>query len=253
MDEATRQQAERLLGYQFANPAILESALMHASVADCRLESNERMEFLGDSILGMIVCEYLYGRYPHLLEGELTKIKSAAVSRRSCAGVARTLGLDSLLVTGKGMGRASDLPNSLSAAVFETVIAAIYLDGGLGPAREFVLRHLAEPIAAAASSGHHENFKSVLQQHAQRHFGHSAVYLLLDEKGPDHSKCFEVCVEIDGRRFPSCWCPSKKQAEQQAALNALLELGVAVLDERTREPVLVPEESPAATARPGSR
>jgi len=246
MDDSTRAQAEMLLGYQFRDPAILESALMHASMADCRLESNERMEFFGDSILGMVVCEYLYERYPDLLEGELTKIKSAAVSRRSCASVASALGLDELLITGKGMGPASDLPTSLSAAVLETVIAAIYLDGGLAPARTFILRHLREPIEAAANSGHHENFKSVLQQHAQRHFGHSAIYVLLDEKGPDHAKCFEVCAEIEGRRFPSCWCPSKKQAEQRAALNALVELGVARIDETTQEPFLVPEEeSPA--------
>lgn len=242
MDDNTREQAERLLGHRFRNPAILEAALMHASVADCRLESNERMEFFGDSILGMVVCEYLYHRYPDLLEGELTKIKSAAVSRRSCSDVARMLGLDELLVTGKGMGRAGDLPKSLSAAVFETVIAAIYLDGGLEPARDFILRHMTEPIESAAASGHHENFKSVLQQHAQRHFGHSAVYVLLDEKGPDHAKCFEVCVEIDGRRFPSCWCPSKKQAEQRAALNALVELGAAKIDGRTQEPYLVAED-----------
>ncbi len=242
MDEQVRQQAESLLQYKFRDPSILESALTHASVADCRLSSNERMEFFGDSVLGMVVCEYLYHRYPDYLEGELTKIKSAAVSRRSCASVARSLGLDELLITGKGMGGPCDLPKSLSAAVLETLIAAIYLDGGMEAAREFILRHLREPIEAAASSGHHENFKSVLQQHAQRQFGHSACYVLLDEKGPDHAKCFEICVEIDGRRFPSCWCPSKKQAEQRAALIALLELGVARIDEDSQEPYLVPEE-----------
>jgi ribonuclease III len=188
------------------------------------------------------VCEYLYHRYPDLLEGELTKIKSAAVSRRSCANVARALGLDELLITGKGMGGPCDLPKSLSAAVLETLIAAIYLDGGFEPAREFILRNMTDPIESAASSGHHENFKSVLQQHAQRRFGYSASYILLDEKGPDHAKCFEICVEINGRRFPACWCPSKKQAEQRAALNALLELGVARIDDDSEEPYLVDEE-----------
>lgn len=251
MDERILAQAESILEYQFRDPSILESALTHASVADNRLASNERMEFFGDSVLGMVVCEYLYQRYPDYLEGELTKIKSAAVSRRSCANVARTLGLDSLLIIGKGMGGTCDLPSSLSAAVLETLIAAIYLDGGMEPARAFILRHLTEPIETAASSGHHENFKSVLQQHAQRCFGHSASYVLLDEKGPDHAKCFEVCVEIDGRRFPSCWCPSKKQAEQRAALNALLELGVARLDEDSEESYLVAvdQDDPATGVR----
>lgn len=247
MDEQVRQAAESILRYTFKDPSILESALTHASIADCRLASNERMEFFGDSVLGMIVCEYLYHRYPDYLEGELTKIKSAAVSRRSCANIATSLGLDTLLITGKGMGGPCDLPKSLAAAVLETLIAAIYLDGGIDPAREFVLRHMKEPMELAASSGHHENFKSVLQQHAQRHFGQSASYILLDEKGPDHAKCFEVCVEVDGRRFPSCWCPSKKQAEQQAALNALLELGIARIDEESEEPYLVPQDEAAST------
>ncbi len=249
MDERILARAETILEYRFRDPSILESALTHASVADNRLASNERMEFFGDSVLGMVVCEYLYQRYPDYLEGELTKIKSAAVSRRSCSNIARALGLDALLITGKGMGEACDLPSSLSAAVLETLIAAIYLDGGLEPARAFILKHLTEPIEAAASSGHQENFKSVLQQHAQRCFGHSAAYILLDEKGPDHAKCFEVCVEIDGRRFPSCWCPSKKQAEQRAALNALLELGVARLDEDSEESYLVEDDEPAARLR----
>jgi len=245
MDDQILAQAEAILEYHFHDPSILESALTHASIADSRLASNERMEFFGDSVLGMVVCEYVYHRYPDSLEGELTKIKSAAVSRRSCASVACALGLDSLLITGKGMGGAGELPSSLSAAVLETLIAAIYLDGGMEPARVFILKHLTEPIHAAASSGHHENFKSVLQQHAQRCFGHSAAYVLLDEKGPDHAKCFEVCVEIDGRRFASCWCPSKKQAEQRAALNALLELGVARHDGDSEASYLVGEDEPA--------
>lgn len=249
MDDQIRTTAERILGYTFRDPRILKEALTHASIADTRLRSNERMEFFGDSVLGMVVCEHLYRHYPNLLEGDMTKIKSAAVSRRSCAQITRSLGLDTLLFTGKGMGgMAREMPQSLSAAVLESVVAAIYLDGGLEPAREFILKHLTGVIDRMAHSGHQQNYKSVLQQHAQRAFGQSAVYVLLDENGPDHAKCFEMCVEIGGRRFPSCWSSSKKQSEQRAALNALVELGLARIDPATDEAVLVPNGAAEAAA-----
>src|SRR5262245_29031067 len=129
--------AERALGYSFKDPVLLTRALTHASVAEQRALSNERMEFLGDSVLGMIVSERVYQRYPDLLEGEMTKIKSTAVSRQTCAMIARSLGLDELLVTGKGMQGAAAMPQSLAAAVLEAVIAAIYLDGGYGAVEGF--------------------------------------------------------------------------------------------------------------------
>jgi ribonuclease-3 len=107
------------------------------------------------------------------------------------------------------------------------LIGALYLDAGLGPTREFILKALEPRIEHAASSGHQYNFKSVLQQAALQQFNQTPQYLILDEQGPDHAKCFEVCVEIGARRFTSCWGPSKKQAEQLSALQALLELGIA--------------------------
>ncbi|MCC6322454.1 MAG: ribonuclease III [Phycisphaerales bacterium] len=218
--------AQSIIGHLFADPELLTRALTHASVAESRQESNERMEFLGDSVLGLVCCELIYTLYPDLLEGEMTKIKSTVVSRQTCACIARELGLHKLLFLGKGMQTHRELPSSLAAAAVEAVIAAIYLDGGLEPVRKF-LRPLLEPmIHRAAVSGHQENFKSVLQQHAQLTFSESPIYQVLDEKGPDHAKCFEVAVEIGGRRFPACWGQSKKQAEQQAAQLALSELGL---------------------------
>jgi ribonuclease-3 len=169
--------------------------------------------------------------YPSLLEGEMTKIKSHVVSRQTCAVIARELGLDRVLLLGKGMRSAHSLPQSLAAGVLESVIAAVYLDGGMEPAKRLLTPMLAPLIERAAQSGHQENFKSVLQQHAQVLFNDTPVYVVLDEKGPDHSKCFEVCVEINSRRFPSCWGASKKQAEQQSALLALQELGVTMEDD----------------------
>jgi len=124
---------------------------------------------------------------------------------------------------------------SVAAAVFESIIAAIYLDGGLEPAGDFILRHISPYISEAMANEHQQNYKSMLQQHAQRRLGLTPDYHMLDEKGPDHSKCFEVSVVIDGRHFPSAWGMTKKQAEQSAAQLALSELGL-LDDEGLSEP-----------------
>lgn len=226
MDAQEIAAAEHLLQYSFSDKALLERALTHASIAPSRLESNERLEFLGDMILGMVVCEYLFSHYLDLLEGDLTKIKSSVVSRKTCADVALELRLDELLRLGKGMDSHRSLPRSIVAAVYESLVGAVYLDGGLDAARRFVMSGMLSHIHAAANSGHQSNFKSVLQQAVQQRFTTTPQYVVLDEQGPDHAKCFEVCVEIGARRFPSTWGASKKQAEQQAALEALLELGI---------------------------
>ena len=225
------ERARAVLGYEFQRAELLNEALTHASSAGHRLESNERMEFLGDAILGCVVCEYLFSTYPDLLEGELTKIKSAVVSRRVCAQISQELDLCSLLNLGKGMDQRATLPASVAAAVFESIIAGIYLDSDISIARAFVLRHLKPFIDEAAQCTHQSNFKSVLQQSAQKRLPATPNYLLLDEKGPDHSKAFEVCVEINGRRFESAWANSKKEAEQRAALRALKELEVVSIDD----------------------
>lgn len=226
------EKAASALNYQFKNEKLLCEALTHASSADHRLSSNERMEFLGDAILGFVVCEYLFRNYPDLLEGEMTKIKSAVVSRKICAQVSSRIDLVSMLSLGKGMSGRPGLPPSITAAVLEAIIAAMYLDGGIDPVREFILGHMVPHIDEAARSAHQQNFKSVLQHHAQKSMPSHPMYVVLDEKGPDHSKCFEVCVEIGGRRFSSTWANSKKEAEQQAALIALTELGLATKDDR---------------------
>lgn len=231
LNDDVRQKAEQILDHRFANPEILAEALTHASVADDRLRSNERMEFLGDAILGCVVCQYLYDNFPEDLEGELTKIKSSVVSRRACAEVSDAIGLTELLTLGKGMNNRESLPSSLAAAVYEAVIAAIYIDGGDEPARRFILQHMVPLIDEAAASAHQQNFKSLLQQHAQKILDQLPGYRLLDEKGPDHAKCFLVCVEIGGERFESAWASNKKEAEQSAALLALSALGVVSIDD----------------------
>jgi ribonuclease-3 len=221
-----QQLATTLLGYTFKSVNLLKEALTHASIADNRLLSNERMEFLGDAVLDLVVCGELYRRFPEHLEGELTKIKSAVVSRRTCAEVSTETGLIDLLITGKGISSRSAMPSSLAAAVYESICAALYLDGGFEVAKEYILRTINSKIDAIAADEHRQNYKAVLQQHAQKAMGSTPIYELLDEKGPDHSKCFEVCVVIDGNRYNSAWGPNKKMAEQKAALLALEQMGV---------------------------
>jgi len=215
---------ERRIGYVFRDKELLLSALTHASGAQHRLSSNERMEFLGDAILGAVVCELLYRQYPDYLEGELTRIKSLVVSRQTCAKVSEALGLEEFLVLGKGMASNPSVPPSLLSDVFEALIAAIFLDDGERAAREFVERFIGPEIELAASGDLGGNYKSLLQQLAQRDFGTTPTYQLLDEKGPDHSKFFKVAAYVSGRTFHPAWGRNKKEAEQRAAWNALSEM-----------------------------
>jgi ribonuclease-3 len=216
---------EPLLGYRFLNRDLLAAALTHASIAEHRLASNERMEFLGDAVLGLVICQELYGRFPDYLEGEMTRIKSVVVSRETCARVATRLGIMEHVSLGKGISDAAQMPSSLAACAYEAIVAAIYLDGGLEPARAFIVRDMAAEIERVIAGEHRLNYKSLLQQYAQRALGATPHYEVLDEKGPDHSKAFEVAVAVQGRRFPSAWGPSKKAAEQRAAMEALQALG----------------------------
>ena len=215
---------ERRLGYEFRDKAILQSALTHASGAHHRLASNERLEFLGDAILGAVVCELLFHRYPQYLEGDLTKIKSVVVSWQTCAKISEALGLQEFLILGKGMTTHATIPPSLLADVFESLLAAVYLDGGDPAARELVQRYIGPEIELAAGGELGGNYKSLLQQLAQREHGTTPTYRLLDEKGPDHSKCFKISAQVGSDRYQAAWGRNKKEAEQRAARNALSQL-----------------------------
>ncbi len=215
---------EERIGYDFADKSLLRAALTHASGALHRLASNERLEFLGDAILGSIVCELLYHRYPEYLEGELTRVKSVVVSRQTCAKISVSLGMRDFLILGKGMTTYPTIPSSLLADVFESLIAAIYLDGGVQFVRDFIEKHLGPEIDLAAEEETGGNYKSVLQQVAQREHGTTPTYQLLDEKGPDHSKCFKISAQVGPNRYQAAWGRNKKEAEQRAARNALYEM-----------------------------
>jgi ribonuclease-3 len=222
LDEKT-ERCQQLIGYRFHDPSLVVAALTHASIATSRRHSNERMEFLGDAILGMVVCDQIFHSYPEYLEGDLTKIKSVVVSRRVCAKVSKKLGLESCLHVGRGMMR-HGMPRSLLSDVFEALVAAVYLDGGMQAARDFILTHMESEICMAAEGQSSANYKSLLQQMAQGEMKGTPLYRLLGESGPDHSKHFEIAAEISGKRFTSAWGRNKKEAEQRAAGNAIAEL-----------------------------
>jgi ribonuclease-3 len=217
-------ECQRRLDYVFRDPSLLVAALTHASGAQHRLASNERLEFLGDAILGFIVCETLYRIFPESLEGDLTRIKSVVVSRETCSRISEHLQLVDFLIVGKGLSVNKPVPTSVLSDLFESLVAAIYLDGGLEPVRVIVARFIEPEIVKVASGEQGSNHKSLLQQLAQRDYGVTPTYEVIEEAGPDHSKSFHVSAQIGSRSYSPAWGRNKKEAEQRAALNALAEL-----------------------------
>jgi len=217
------ERCQDILQYDFADRDLLRQCLTHASLASNRLDSNERLEFLGDAILGAVVSDALYGRYPDLPEGDLTRMKSVLVSREACAKITARIGLEEVIRLGKGVRLQKQVPQSILAALYESVIGGVYLDGGFEAAKEVILETI-EADFEGVQDDVLQNFKSTLQQLAQKEFGETPSYRTVDEQGPDHSKCFKIAAFLGERQFPGAWGNSKKQAEQRAAENALATL-----------------------------
>src|SRR5438270_12927 len=155
-------ECQKVLGYHFRDVTLLREALTHASGANHRLVSNERLEFLGDAILGAVVCDLLFRKFPDYLEGDLTQIKSIVVSRRTCAKISEELGIDRFLIIGKGMGAHDQTPSSMMADVFESLIGALYLDGGMEAAQRLITRYIGPEIDAVVEGQGGLNYKSNL-------------------------------------------------------------------------------------------
>jgi len=223
-DEEDLKRCESILGYSFLDQTLLLTSLTHASAARTRLESNERIEFLGDAILGAVVCEELYKRYPEHSEGELTRIKSVVVSRATCARLIREMELGEFLILGKGISPHLPVPDSVLATAFEGFIGGIYLDGGLDAARTFILNSMKDDIIDAAESTVGVNYKSLFQQKSQRDSGQTPVYIVQEERGPDHLKAFKIAARLGETVYAGAWGRSKKVAEQYAACNALAQM-----------------------------
>lgn len=220
-ERAILEDCQDAIGYRFVRPELLRSALTHTSSANTRAASNERLEFLGDSVLGLVTCEQLFARFPDYQEGDLTKVKSAVVSRKTCAQFTREIGLGDFLFLGRGVHTNGEMPLNILANVFESLVAAIFLDGGWDAAREFILRFVEPEIDRVSRDAVTANAKSQLQTVTQREYGDAPRYFLLDEQGPDNNKCFKVAAQVHDHRFPAAWGHTKKEAELKAAMNAL--------------------------------
>lgn len=218
---------EEKIGYHFQDESLLNHALTHSSWSNEKgkghLGCNERLEFLGDSVLGFVSARYLYGLFPEMPEGMLTKIRSELVCESSLAEVAAELKLGDYLLLGRGEEKNGGRSRpSMSADAVEAVIAAIFLDGGFSAAKDFIMRFILTPQKTAAV-GH--DYKSELQERIQREPGHILRYETLSEEGPDHDKVFHVAVFLDENRIGEGTGPSKKKAEQASAQNAIERYG----------------------------
>ena len=220
---------ENVIGYSFHNPALLETAFTHSSfrnekkmTGDC----NERLEFLGDSVLGVISAEYFYRNLNHLPEGEMTKRRAACVCEKSLCGFAKEIDLGKYILLGKGEEHSGGRNRpSILADCFEAVIAAIYLDGGLQAAENFVLPFLKRAAMVVPKLN---DYKTTLQEIIQKNPDEHLTYILVGESGPDHCKSFEVEVRLNSNIIGSGIGASKKAAEQDAARKALELMGVKV-------------------------
>jgi ribonuclease-3 len=207
--------------HEFGDGTLLELALTHASTGAA--ENNERLEFLGDVVLDLIVAEYLYERHPELAEGALTEFKAEVVSRKTLAIAAREIEIERHVVLGSGLrGRA--LPRSVLANLYEAILGAIYLDAGLEASRQFVLRTLREPLASPTHQAAPSNPKQEFQQLVQRLWGTPPTYHVIEERGRSHARAFLVEADAGGQSFPGAWGRTLKEAERWAAYEALLVL-----------------------------
>lgn len=220
---------EERIGYKFKDISLLENAMTHSSYANEKhntRECNERLEFLGDSVLGVITAEYFYHNLNHLPEGEMTKKRAACACEKSLFGFAKEIDLGEYLLLGKGEERTGGRKRaSVLADAFEALIAAIYLDGGLDEARRFVLDFVKK---AADQQMKFRDYKTELQEIIQKNPLEHLSYVLVGESGPDHDKRFEVEVNLNSNVVGYGVGRSKKLAEQQAAKQALELMGVKI-------------------------
>lgn len=212
---------QRHAGLKFKNIDLLNLAFSHRSFANeqgAGVGNNERLEFLGDSVLGLAVAEYLYVELANRPEGDLAKIKSFVVSEASLSEIARALRVDNYILIGKGEeysgGRAK---RALLADALEAIIGAFFLDSGFKEARRFVLSHLIPEINKVLQNKHQKDYKTLLQEHSQKLFRSYPKYTLAKKTGPDHERVFWMDVSVAGKRFGPGKGPNKKQAEQEAA------------------------------------
>ena len=219
---------QEIIGYTFEDEKILFEALSHSSFANENKKgrkSNERLEFLGDSVLSIVVSEHLFEHYTHLPEGELTRLRASLVCEKSLHEFALQIKLGKFIMLGKGEENTGGRERpSILADAFEAVIASIFLDGGLEKARNFILSFIPENITTNGAVGFND-YKTILQEIVQKNPEEKVDYYLLSESGPDHDKAFTVQVKLNRNVIGEGTGKSKKQAEQKAAKEALELMG----------------------------
>ncbi len=216
---------EEKIGYQFSNKELLKTALTHTSYAyENKVESNERLEYLGDSILEFVSSQYLFENFEHLSEGEMTKVRAYSVCEDSLYKIAQKHNFSDFLYLGRSEKMSNSVKKALIADSVEAVMAAIYLDGGLEAAQKFILENIKEQVEFASQNVGMKDYKTVLQEELQKNGEVMIKYNLIKEEGPDHAKTFTVNVECDGKKLAVGVGKSKKKAEMEAARIALEEL-----------------------------
>ena len=215
---------EQKIGYAYKNPALLETALTHSSYANEKhTESNERLEFLGDSVLSIIVSDYIFKNLEGKSEGALTKIRASLVCEQSLAEISKKISLGEIMLLGRGEEMTGGRQRaSIIADAFEAVLASIYLDGGFEAARKWLLRLMEDVIKEAISGNMYDDYKTMLQELIQKRRNSKIEYRIVAETGLDHNKRFEVAAVVDGRISGHGKGHSKKEAEQRAAHDALI-------------------------------
>lgn len=224
--EVNREAIEALVGHPIGNISLYTLAMRHRSVlrglSDTRLESNERLEFLGDAVLGLIVAQKLYDVFPDRDEGFLTRTRAKLVNGQMLAELARAIGLGSHLLLSANLRNPEGRDNAtILADAFEAIIGAIYLDLGFNAARQFVLRVIDEHVDLTEISEQRTNFKSLLLEKAQAAGRGQPVYMVVKEEGPSHDRRFTVNVLVEDKAYGLGYAKSKKMAEQEAARQAL--------------------------------
>ena len=223
MEIKNLEELEKNIEYKFKNKELLENALTHTSYAyEHRISSNEKLEFLGDSILEFVSSEYMYNKYSNLKEGQLTKVRATVVCEKSLYKVATRHNFGKFLNLGKSEIKSggNKRPAILADSV-EAVIAAIFIDGGLEPAKKFIIENLKEEIEVATKHVGEKDYKTVLQEELQKNGDVKIEYTIIKETGPDHNKSFEAQVALNEKVLATGKGKSKKEAEMQAAKKAL--------------------------------
>ena len=218
-----KQELQKNIGYQFEDESLLNKAMTHTSYAyENNVESNEKLEFLGDSILEFISSKYIFKNYPNLKEGEMTKVRAQVVCEQSLYKIAKMHNFSDFLNLGKSekLSGGKERPAILADSV-EAVIAAMYIDGGLKVAEKFIIENLKNEIELATKHVGQKDYKTVLQEKLQIHGDVKIEYILLNESGPDHDKRFEMEVRCNGKKLAVGTGKSKKLAHMDAAHNAI--------------------------------